>query len=119
MTVEFESIEEFKDPGTVEKEEDFSLEFKMNFKAAKTHKWNHKLYRKEAIKHLNRLSNLEDNYARLVDEKKLRGPLAIESKILVETAGLKYFNELSVKMKFLNQFKLFVAMISLSGKTLR
>lgn len=95
MTIEFESIEAFKDPGTVAKEEDFSLEFKMNFKAAKTHKWNHKLYKKETIKHLNRLSNLKNNYARLIDEEKLRGPLAIESKIIVETAGLKYFNSLS------------------------
>lgn len=95
MTIEFESIEAFKDPGTVSKEEDFSLEFKMNFKAAKTHKWNHKLYKKETIKHLNRLSNLKNNYARLLDEEKLRGPLAIESKLIVETTGLKYFNSLS------------------------
>jgi hypothetical protein len=95
MTLEFESIDAFNQPGSVENEESFSLEFKMNFKAAKTHKWNHKLYRKETIKHLSRLTNLTDNYANLVSKKKLRGPLAIESKILVETQGLRYFNSLS------------------------
>lgn len=95
MTVEFESIESFGEPGQVADEEDFSLIFKLSFKAAKTHRWYHKLYRKEAKKHLSLLTNLENNYTRLVDEGRLRGPLAIESKVVVETAGLRYFNSLS------------------------
>jgi len=102
MTMEFESIEAFREPGSVESEEDFSLEFRLNFKAAKTHKWNHKLYKKEAIRHLHRLSNLEDNIAKLIDQNRLRGPLAIESKVLIEQSGLRHFNALSEDEIFLS-----------------
>lgn len=94
MKVEFESITGLGQ-GQVMDEKDFSLQFNMDFSAAKTHRWFHKLYRKEAIRHLSKITNLENDYANLVDRRKLRGPLSIQTKVIVETAGLEYFNALS------------------------
>lgn len=99
MKVEFESIAGIGQ-GNVEDEKDFSLQFNMEFKTAKTHRWFHKLYRREAIKHLGLITNLESDYAQLVDQKKLRGPLAIKTKVVVESAGLEYFSSLDENQIF-------------------
>lgn len=93
MAIEFEHMEDLGD-AKVDGEDKFSVTLTQSFSAAKTHKWWHRKYRKETIKHLERLSNLEPKYKELVEDKKLRGPLEISNRIQIMAPGLTYFNEL-------------------------
>lgn len=78
----------------LDSEKQFSLVLTQNFSAAKTHKWYHKKYLSESLRHLIRYTNLDNRIINMFREKELRAPLEIISTFRVEATGLRYFNHL-------------------------
>lgn len=93
LNLEYEQTEGLN-KDQVDSERKFSVELVQEFTSGKTHRWVDRLYKKEAIKHLVNWTTVDSNIVDLVKSEKIRGPLALESKIQVETAGLKHMHEL-------------------------
>lgn len=93
LTIEYEHTEGIGKT-RVDSEKKFSVLLTQQFSAAKTHRWIDKLYQKEALKHLSNWTTLDPKVIQLVREKKLRGPMTLESKVQVETFGLTHMNDL-------------------------
>jgi len=93
MNVEYEKLDHLNKE-TVDSEEKFSFELIQKFSAAKTHRWIDGLYRKESKKYISRWTTLDSKYVDMIDNKSLRGPLSISSKLLIERAGLVHFHQL-------------------------
>jgi hypothetical protein len=85
----------------VDEEQKFSLVMTQDFSAAKTHRLIDRIHQKETLSYLRKWSYLENSILKLVEEKKLRGPLSLSSKVQIETQGLKHFNSLSEDSIFL------------------
>lgn len=99
MTVEFEHMEELGE-GKVDSPDKFSVTLTQNFQAAKTHRWWHGLYRRESRRSLAKMTNLDKKYQKFVNNRTLRGPLEISSKIQILAPGLNHFNFLDENYSF-------------------
>ena len=99
MVVEYEHTEGIGE-NQVDTERKFSVTLTQAFTATKTHRWVDKRHKKEAIVHIKRWSNIEDNIVQLVKDETLRGPLSFESKIEVETTGLTHLNQMGEQNVF-------------------
>lgn len=99
LSIEFEHMADLGE-AKVDGADKFSLTLSQNFQAAKTHRWWHWLYRKETRKHLAKMTNLGRKYRDLVDDRDLRGPLEISSKVSIQETGLQHFNFLDEKTAF-------------------
>ncbi len=94
MTIEYEKVEGLE-AGVVKDEEDFSIQLRFYFQAAKTHKWYHKKYKNAAVKYTKRFSTLGEEITQKIDSKELRGPLVVSTSLEIEESGLNFFNQLS------------------------
>lgn len=99
LAIEFEYMEKLGQ-AKVDSAEKFSINLTQNFEAARTHRWWHSLFRRESRKHLAKMTNLDVKYQRMIEDRELRGPLKIASKVHVQAAGLKHFNFLDEKIAF-------------------
>ncbi|MEX1100030.1 MAG: hypothetical protein WEB87_06365, partial [Bacteriovoracaceae bacterium] len=99
LSVEFEDMQELGE-AKVDQPDKFSVTLTQTFQAAKTHRWWHKLYRKESQRHLSDMTNLDAKYVEMVKERSLRGPLEISSKIQILAPGLHHFNFLDENRAF-------------------
>lgn len=95
LEMEYEKVRGLP-PTSVKNEKQFSLQYTHEIEIAKTHKWYHRNYRNSAVKHLKSMTDVPSALIKHVKKKKLRGPLKISTKILIQEAGLTYFNRLSV-----------------------
>lgn len=93
MQIEYEKSSELDN--ILENEEQFSLQLTQNFSAANTHKWYHKKYLDESIRHLTRFTNINSNVISMLRDKDLKAPLEVNSNLRVEAVGLRYFHQLT------------------------
>jgi hypothetical protein len=106
MTIEYEKTQSQVHSGAyVKNSEEFSVELVYKFFAAKTHRWQDKFYRNQALYHLGKYTNLDEHYLMLIESDKLRGPMQLTTTLRVESRGLKYFN-------FLPESEVFYAIAS-------
>jgi hypothetical protein len=111
MVIEYEHQQSL---GTsiVDDEDKFSIVLTQKFAAAKTHRWIDGLYRREAVRHLSRYTNLESVYIDMFNNKQLRGPMSFTASYRIERAGLEYFN-------FLHENQVFEAIVDICKTTRR
>lgn len=93
LTIEYEQTEGIGKT-KVDSEKKFSVLFTQEFSASKTHRWIDRLYHKEALRHLSNWTTLDSKVIKMVNDKDLRGPMSLESKIQIEQFGLEYMNQL-------------------------
>lgn len=92
MNLEYEVIASLGD-AEVEKEEQFSVKLTQNFFADKTNGFWKRFYRKEAVKHVARYTDFDENIRKMIDNSTIRGPLTITTNVMLEESALKFFNE--------------------------
>ncbi len=88
LSIEFEYMSDIGE-ASVDGADKFSVTLSQSFEAAKTHRWWHGLYRRESVRHLQRMTNLDEKYAQMVNDRELKGPLGIFNKIEIQATGLE------------------------------
>ncbi|MBC74954.1 MAG: hypothetical protein CME64_02975 [Halobacteriovoraceae bacterium] len=91
LAIEFEYMKDLGE-AKVDSSDKFSVTLTSSYQASKTHRWWHGHYRRKARNHLKDMTNLDPKYERMVNNRTLRGPLEISTKITVLAMGLDHFN---------------------------
>ena len=99
LTIEFEYMKELGE-AKVDSSEKFSVTLSSSYQASKTHRWWHGHYRRQAREHLKTMTNLDPKYEKMVNDRTLRGPLEVSSKITVLSMGLDHFNFIDENFAF-------------------
>ena len=99
LAIEFEYMKELGE-AKVDSSEKFSVTLSSSYQASKTHRWWHGHYRRQAREHLKTMTNLDPKYEKMVNDRTLRGPLEVSSKITVLSMGLDHFNFIDENFAF-------------------
>ena len=99
LAIEFEYMKELGE-AKVDSSEKFSVTLSSSYQGSKTHRWWHGHYRRQAREHLKTMTNLDPKYEKMVNDRTLRGPLEVSSKITVLSMGLDHFNFIDENFAF-------------------
>lgn len=99
LAIEFEYMKELGE-AKVDSSEKFSVTLSSSYQASKTHRWWHGHYRRQAREHLKTMTNLDPKYEKMVNDRTLRGPLEVSSKITVLSMGFDHFNFIDENFAF-------------------
>ena len=80
-----------KDVIRVNGSEEFSFSITQSYEAARTDRWIDKRFKNDLIWFVDSFTTLPKDYMGIIRSEQLKGPMMIESKLLVEKIGFDYF----------------------------
>ncbi len=75
----------------IESSEQFSFKLTQSYEASSTTRWTDKRYKNDVVWFIDEFTTLPKNLLDAVRSENLRGPMIVESKLLIEKAGFDYF----------------------------
>lgn len=104
VRIEYEATEDMtqNDDIFIPSEEKMSMQLIKKYEVRDTTGWTKKMYKNHALEIMQNYTNLGADFVTMVRKDELRGPLSIQTSVMLGKDGLKYFNSLNIDQTFLN-----------------